>query len=479
MTLPTPLSTRRNFLKTTAATALLAGGFPLMSLAQEQAVNALKIPALDTGRLENGTRVYDLTMQKSTTEFYKGYQTPTFGLNGSYLGPTLRMKDGEPVRINVTNTLGEPSTLHWHGMHLPAKMDGGPHQIIRDGETWSPEFGVRQKAATLWYHAHLMGKTAEHVWHGLAGQVWIDDAESEALALPRSYGVDDIPLVLQDRNFTRSGDMPYTAGRRDMMMGLFGNTPLTNGTLAAYFDATTDKLRLRLHNASNASFYYLGFDNDQPFLQIASDGGLLETPVEMNRLLLGPAERGEIVVDLKAGQKITLRNFSNGQPFAFLEIRAADTLTASPAVPQKLAQIAWLDPKDAVKTRRFDMETRMGPGMMFGGGMHTINGKSMDINRIDETVQRDTTEIWEIRNVANMPHVWHMHDVQFQILNRNGKPPAANERARKDTVTLRGGEVVRLIMRFEDYADPDSPFMYHCHILEHEDAGMMGQFVVV
>ncbi len=472
---------RRNFLKTGASGILVLGaaGLPLAAFAQPAgAINALKIPALDAGRIDGGVRVYDLTVQNGTTEFFTGYQTRTSGINGSYLGPILKMRDGEDVRINVANTMDEPTTLHWHGMHLPAKMDGGPHQIVPAGETWSPEFTVKQKAASLWYHAHFLHKTSEHVWRGIAGMVYIDDAETDALDLPKEYGVNDIPVVLQDRDFARDGSMDYTSGRMDVMMGKTGNVPLTNGTIAAYFDATTDRVRLRILNGSNASFYYLGFDDNRNFKQIATDGGLLEKPVGMNRLLLGPGERGEIVVELTAGETVTLLNASNAA-FKFLEIRAADTLASTPALPETLTSIDWIDPKEAVKTRRFDMETRMGPAMMFGGKVHTINGKEMDINRIDETVKSGDTEIWDIRNVSSMPHIFHVHDVQFQILDRNGQPPAANEKGRKDVVTLRGNESVRVIMRFEDYADPDSPFMYHCHILEHEDAGMMGQFIVV
>jgi len=470
---------RRNFLKTTTAATILAG-FPLTVRAQSsEAVNALNIPPQDVGRLEDGVRIYDLTMQNGLNRFFDGYETVTSGINGAYLGPTLRMQDGETVRLNVSNTLGEPSTLHWHGMHLPAKMDGGPHQIVKDGETWSPEFVIKQKAASLWYHPHLMGKTAEHVWRGMAGMIWINDAETEGLDLPVEYGVDDIPLVLQDRNFDRNAQMEYAPSRHNMMMGMTGATPLANGTVAPYFDVTTTRLRLRILNGSNASFYYLGLDNDQVFHQIASDGGLLEMPVEMTRLLLGPAERAEIVVDLTAGQVVNLMNYAGATAFSFVELRGADSMNGSADLPAKLTDIAWINPADAVKTRRFDMETTMGMGSMLGGNMHTINGVAMDPDVINETVKMGDVEIWEISNQSNMPHVFHMHDVQFQIVDRNGQPPADNEKARKDVVLLRRGEVVRIVMRFEDYADPDTPFMYHCHILEHEDAGMMGQFVVV
>jgi len=476
-----PQISRRSFLRTTAGALAFAGAFPLNTRAQQrEAIEPLRIPPEYTGRMEGNIRAFDLEMQNGTQAFFPQWQTPTSGINGPFLGPTLRTHNGEKVRLNVTNSLEETSTLHWHGMHLPARMDGGPHQVVPVGETWSPEIEIRQKAATLWYHPHLLGKTAEHVWRGLAGMVWIDDAETDALDLPRTYGVDDIPLVLQDRDFSRKGRMDYDPGRMDMMMGMVGRVPLSNGTVEPFIEAKTSKIRLRILNGSNASFYQLGFEDGRSFQQIASDGGLLESPVTLDSLLLGPAERAEIVVDVSDGQLVRLVNQVNSAKFLWLEIRPGKAMVASADIPESLTRIDWLDPKDSVKTRRFDMETRMGPAMMFGGGKtHTINGKVMDMGRIDETVKRGDTEIWEIRNLAGMLHVFHMHDVQFQILDRNGQPPAANERGRKDTVLLRSGETVRIIMRFEDYADPDSPFMYHCHILEHEDAGMMGQFVVV
>jgi FtsP/CotA-like multicopper oxidase with cupredoxin domain len=487
--------TRRNFLKSTTASAVVLGGiaayWPRSGFAQPTGgmTNVLKIPPLEAGHNEDGVQVYDLTMQNGITEFFEGYQTPTSGINGSYLGPTLKIRDGSDIRINVTNNLGEPSTLHWHGVHLPARMDGGPHQVVRDGQTWSPEFTVKQKAATLWYHPHLMGKTAEHVWRGMAGVIIVEDAETDALPLPNTYGVDDIPLVMQDRVLTRDGRMDYNLSMHSRMMGMVGNIPFANGTYAPYFEATTTKLRLRLHNGSNASTYNLAFDNGQSFQQIATDGGLLEEPVELNFLQLATAERAEIIVDLTPGQTLTLNNMAvggggennNAAAFPILEIRAAKDLSTSDDVPESLTKMEWLHEADAVKTRVFNLEMQMGMGRMMSGGgnSHSINGKVMDMARIDEVVTLGDTEIWELRNVSMMPHPFHMHDVQFQILDRNGHPPAANEHGRKDVVMVNPNEVVRIIMRFEDYADPNAPFMYHCHILEHEDAGMMGQFVVV
>ena len=440
--------TRRNFLKSTAASAVVLGGvavyWPRSSFAQPTGgmTNVLKIPPLETGRDQDGVQVYDLTMQNSVTEFFEGYQTPTSGINGSYLGPTLKVRDGSAIRFNITNDLEEPSTLHWHGMHLPARMDGGPHQVVAVGETWASEFTIKQKAASLWYHPHLMHKTAEQVWAGMAGMVIVEDTESDALPLPNDYGIDDVPLVLQDRTFTRDGRMDYKLSMHSRMMGMVGNIPFANGTYAPYFEATTTKLRLRILNGSNASTYNLALDNGASFMQIATDGGFLEAPVELKLLQLAPAERAEIIVDLVAGENVTLVNVAigggsggmmagennNAPGNPFLEIRPATSLTQSLDLPTRLTTMEWLNEADAVKTRVFTLEMKMGMAAMMGGGnAPRINGKVMDLDYIDEVVNLGDTEIWELRNVSGMPHPFHMHDVQFQILDRNGKPPAANE----------------------------------------------------
>ncbi|MEQ8192912.1 MAG: multicopper oxidase domain-containing protein [Rhodospirillales bacterium] len=479
----------------TAATAGLLGGLPLLSSAAAKALpNELKIPALDKGTVRNGSRMFDLHLQKGNTQFLaKGAPTPTLGINGGFLGPTLSMRNGEKVVLNVTNRIGEPSTLHWHGFHLPAKHDGGPHQVIENGATWSPAFEIKQKAATFWYHSHMHHKTGEQVYRGLAGLIVVEDEESLSLDLPKTYGVDDIPLIIQDRAFNRDGSFRYVSSMHDVMMGMQGDTILVNGTVNPFLRAKTQKIRFRILNGSNARFYTLGFSDGRRFQQIATDGSFLPGPVETDRIVLAPAERAQIVVDIaNDGRPLKLINLSGetqgggmmgamaSRRFDILEIRPDGVLTNSPAVPGKLPELPRLRAQDAVKTRRFVLAMGMGPGMMMGGGgRFTINGRAMDMKRIDETVKLGDTEIWEIRNDSPMTHPFHIHDIQFQILDRNGKPPAPGERGLKDTVRVHGGETVRVIARFEDYADPDRPYMYHCHILEHEDAGMMGQFVVV
>jgi len=449
----------------------------------------LVISKVLTGEIRDGVRTYDLSLQKGISQFFDGVNTPTLGINGAYLGPTLKMRAGEVVQMNVTNKIGEPSTLHWHGFHLPASSDGGPHQVIGEGETWSTTFTVKQRASMFWYHSHMVPRTGPQVYQGLAGLIYVDDEETSRLDLPDEYGVDDIPLILQDRAFNADGSFLYSTSMPSIMMGMRGNVLLVNGAVWPYFEARTNKVRLRLLNGSNARFYTIGFDDGRTFQQIGSDGGLLESPFETAQITLAPAERAQIIVDLSDGRPVRLRTFATpgggmmmdrmmgeGLAFEVLDIRPNAQRAKSPEIPERLINLDQPDPTKAVRTRRFVLE--MSGMMMMDGGSFTINGKTMDMNRIDETVRVNTTEIWQIENTSMMPHPLHIHDVQFRILERNGVPPAPGEMGLKDTVVVSPRESVKLLLSFSDYTDQDRAYMYHCHILEHEDAGMMGQFVV-
>lgn len=451
----------------------------------------LAIPQLLEGNVQEGIRNIDLNLGSQVSQFVDGVDTPTFGINGPYLGPTLKLRAGSNIRLNVHNNIGQLSTLHWHGMHVPAKADGGPHQVIENGGSWHPEFEVRQQASTLWYHSHMMPRTGFQVYHGLAGMIIVEDENASRLDLPQDYGVDDVPLILQDRRFGTNGAFVYATSMHDRMMGMKGNILLVNGTINPHFVARTNSLRLRVLNGSNSRFYTLAFSDNRQFHQIASDGGLLERPYMINAITLAPAERAELVVDISDGKAVKLQSTTPSQggmmgggmmnmmmggdeDFDVLEIRPDENRRRSISLPKKLVTLADPDPTRAIRTRSFTL----GMGMMMGAGAMTINGQSMDKNRINETVAIGTEEVWVIDNPTMMPHPFHIHDVQFRILDRNGKPPTTGERGNKDTVVVNSNERVRLLLGFSDYADPDTPYMYHCHNLEHEDAGMMGQFTV-
>jgi len=441
--------------------------------------NRLAVPPLADSEFDaEGRRVFTLTAEPGEREFRPGESTETWGFNGSYLGPTLRATRGEEVRVDFENGLNEATTVHWHGMHLPAEADGGPHQMVEPGESWTPSWEVDQSAATLWYHPHMMGETEEHVYRGLAGMFILDDAEEAELDLPRRYGVDDIPVIVQDKRFAEDGSLVEDDRER---LGILGDTLLVNGTYGPYLDASTERVRLRLLNGSTARTYGFGFSDGRDFAVIATDGGLLERPAELDRIQLSPGERAEIVVTMDPRERVVLRSYppdlepgsetsrkdGGEDSFDVLQLRAAAQLDPSPALPDELVDVSELDPGDAAETREFELRS------------DRINGEEMDMERIDTVVTKDTTEIWEVENGHGTPHTFHVHDVRFQVLDVDGEDPPPELSGWKDTIQLPPGVRVRLIMAFEDYADPDSPYMYHCHFLRHEDEGMMAQFVVV
>ena len=437
----------------------------------------LAIPALNQGTLDGaGNRVFELEADESSSEFLPGKGTPTWGYNGHYLGPTLRAERGDRVKVRFLNHLGGATTVHWHGMHLPARADGNPHQLVEPGHTWEPEWTIDQPAATLWYHPHPHGKTQDHVYNGLAGLFVIDD--DRHVSLPHKYGVDDIPVIVQDKRLSADGRMSLDDDGSPV--GVLGHTIMVNGTVGPYQKVATERVRLRLLNASNARIYNFGFDDNRQFMLVGTDGGLLERPVATTRTQLSPGERAEIVAEMSPETKTVLKSYppdlnsvvapsavGGGDTFEVLQLRADSSLAQSPRVPEKLADLPRATAEGAVKTRTFQLEGR------------TINGQRMDMNRIDHAVEVGTSEVWEVRNRNPFPHNFHVHDVQFRVLSIDGHAPPAEVAGRKDTIYLSPRHTYRLLLRFEDYTDPSTPYMFHCHLLLHEDEGMMGQFVVV
>jgi len=220
----------------------------------------LIIPPLNEGVLKDGIRHYDMQVTQNEHIFFDGYKTKTYGINTSYLGETIKLTNKEKVSINYTNNLDETITMHGHGMHVPAAMDGGPHQEINPNQTWRSRFEIRQGAATLWYHSHAMHQTGPQVYQGLAGMFILEDSASESSDLPKDYGVDDIPCTIQDRRFNRDGSLSYMSQMPDHMMGMMGSTMLVNGVVRPVLKAQKTLLRLRLHNGSNARSYQFAFN---------------------------------------------------------------------------------------------------------------------------------------------------------------------------------------------------------------------------
>ncbi len=507
---------RRKFIQLVGAGAF-GSAFSQFAFGQTP-YNELKIPPLLVGENTTGVEKYALKVQSGESRFLSGLTTPTIGVNGNYLGPTVRFAQGSNVAVNIDNSLDEVTTLHWHGLHVPANVDGGPAQEIASGTQRQVAFNIMQKAGTFWYHSHRLNKTGEQVYHGMAGMVIIDDQESSALELPATYGVDDIPLIVQDRRFNSDGTFRYISMHRDVMTGVFGDTVLVNGTVSPIFSPTTTLVRFRLLNAANARTFNFAFDDQRSFHVIASDGGLLGQGVKLRNLELAPSERAEILVDFSDGEPANLLSLpiAANSPFApqgmmrnmhpldtdamqILAVVPQSDLSRSTDIPAALSEIHRLSPQQADRVRDFVLSMPMGMGMRMRGNQSAgsrnsgrgrsgmmgnmgseflINGRAMDMARIDERVPVGSTEIWRIRNDSMMTHPFHLHHGQFQILDRDGIAPAAHELGYKDTVRVAPGSTVRFIMKFENFPDANTTYMYHCHILEHEDNGMMGQFTV-
>lgn len=439
----------------------------------------LPVPRLDTGVVDrDGVRRFAVTARAGTTEVVAGVQTPTWGYDGSILGPTLRARRGDVVAVDVTNALPEATTVHWHGMRVPAMFDGGPHQAIEPGATWSPRWPVDQPAATLWYHPHPHGATQRHVYRGLAGFFLVDDGASGTLDLPERYGIDDVPLVIQDRRLRADGTLDETD---DSAFGVLGDVVTVNGMHDVYFDVRTERVRFRILNGSASRLFNLARSDGAPFELIATDGGLLERPARLDRLLLSPGERAEIVLDVRPSQTLSLlalpierqagisdpSKFGFDDSFTILELRTAQALSRSPAPSRTLATVEPVVAAGVQPQRTFTLRWYM------------INGRRMDPGRIDMTIPAGSVEVWSVRNADDWPHNFHVHDVQFQVVSIDGQVPPAELAGWKDTVYTPPGRTYHLAMRFSGQGDPFHPYMFHCHLLHHEDQGMMGQFLVL
>lgn len=447
----------------------------------------LPILRLDPGTVDAaGTRVFALNIGSGTTVFRTGVVAPTLGYNGALLGPALHLRKGERVRVDVRNGLAEPTTVHWHGLDVPAEADGGPHQAIAAGGQWSANFTVVNPASTCWFHPHTHGATGHQVVSGLAGLLIIDDPAVGSAGLPNNWGVDDLALVLQDKRFDASGQIDYTLGASDLQVGYTGDTLLVNGAIAPVFKAPQQWVRLRLLNGCNSRTLTLRLGGNLPLSQVANEAGLLAQPVVRSSVTLVPGERAEVLVNLGAaavGQDLILYagyattgmgmggGGSQGEVAAMtIRVDRAAQPGAMTAVPSTLPAAAPVTaPGNAtVRTIRLDGGTM--------GNRFTLNGRSFDLARIDMVVPAGATEIWTFTNTTMMAHPMHVHGVRMSLLSRNGAAPRAEERGLRDTFNVDSMETVQVAVQTASTPSA-SPLMFHCHILEHEDAGMMGQFI--
>lgn len=537
---------RRDFLKYSVALGV-ASALPLWSRSVFAADRpALPIPDLLTADASNRIQ---LIVQAGQSNF-AGKTATTWGYNGNLLGPAVKLNKGQSVTVDIHNQLAEETTLHWHGLEIPGEVDGGPQGIIPAGGKRSVTFTPDQRAATCWFHPHQHGKTGHQVAMGLAGLVLIEDEEIRKLMLPKQWGIDDVPVIIQDKQFSADGQVDYQLDIMTAAVGWFGDTLLTNGAIYPQHAAPRGWLRLRLLNGCNARSLNIAASDNRPLYVIASDGGLLAEPVKVTELPMLMGERFEVLVDVSDGKAFDLVTLPVSQmgmaiapfdkPHPVMRVQPL-LITASGTLPDTLTSMPSLPLLEGLTVRKLQLSMdpmldMMGMQMLmkkFGGqamaGMdhgkmmghmnndnmdhgnmnhgnmnhgemgnmqhgnmgnmkhggsfdfhnaNRINGQAFDMNKPMFAAAKGQHERLVISGQGDMMlHPFHIHGTQFRILSENGKAPAAHRAGWKDTVRVEGG-VSEVLVKFDHDAPKEHAYMAHCHLLEHEDTGMMLGFTV-
>ncbi len=438
-----------------------------------------------------------------TGALIKGPADTLQSLPVSYLGPVIRLRTGQRVRIRFVNQLDEPTIVHWHGLDVPELADGHPRFAVPGGAERLYEFTVTNRAGLYWYHPHPHMRTAPQVYRGLAGLVIVTDATETGLGLPG--GDNELLCVLQDRRIDARNQFVYaTGGMMAGMNGFLGDRIVINGQAETVREVDTGWVRVRLLNGSNARIYKIGWTNGVGMHLIGSDGGLLERPMAQSTLTLAPGQRADLLVDLSrvtpgadvhmesrpfdaadAGRTMGMMGAAspvpNGAALRLITLRTRRRTAPPFRLPDRLTTL------DASWTVRTDAPVRQVP-LTFRAMQWFIGGRAFEMSDVaaDETVTAGSTHIWEFVNAPTgmgmqAAHPMHLHGRQFRVLSRTGATSntlrdGISDAGWTDTVLVLPGETVRIQIPFSGHK---GLFMYHCHILEHEDMGMMRNFRIV
>lgn len=438
----------------------------------------------------------------------------------SYLGPTLVFNEGDLALFQITNNLpgDTATTVHWHGLNIPAPMDGGPHQVIYNDSTWTPQFTVIDKTQTAWYHTHLMDRTTDQVVRGLAGMILVKNATDPIeLQLPNDYGLNDFPIIIQEKGFLIDSITNIATAVKAGEKPGNGKQTLVNGVVGGYLRVPPEMVRLRILNGSPRKMFNIGLstelNNPTTFAElhmIATGGGYLAAPIIVDSTMMSIGDRREFMVDFSLyanGDTVYMSNLNvpSGASYgttpgkalmAFIvwdPIFPPNPIISVPAtlVPYSLAP----GPIFQSREKHLNGSGGAGPGQGGGGSVWLIDSTGMDLSVINDTVLVNTKESWKIVNNTNKSHPFHIHKVQFQVTEYHGKYGAGNDSmdftfatlppemvGYKDVQLLREYATMTFVARFDSFPSPlqsDQGYMYHCHILTHEDTSMMHQFVVV
>ena len=429
-------------------------------------------PLLPNLSRQPGTVEVALTASPRRLALTPGKTTEAYTFNGSVPGPTLELYEGDHVIVHFRNELPEPTTIHWHGLHIPAVMDGSPLHPVAPGASYDYVFTIKAgTAGTYWYHPHPDVRSGYQIAKGLFGAIIVRARDDPLRAIPEHL------LILSDNRFRSDGSVDFAEpqsvqGQIDEVNGREGDVLFVNGQLLPTVHLRSGEVqRWRVINVAPARVFRLALAG-HTLLHVGSDGGLFELPVEVREIEVANSERVELLVRGTGvpGERVALQTLPYDRYVPQTRPRdwqvARDLLTVvyatesrvvPPAVPTTLRHVAPLDRAAVTATHVIVLSQGL------------INGRMMDMRRVDVHAPLAATEIWEIENVVGMDHPFHLHGFQFQVLERGGKPEPFP--SWKDVVNVRKHESVRIIVRYDDFP---GMWMFHCHILDHEDHGMMG-----
>ena len=399
-----------------------------------------------------------------------------------YLGPVIRLRQGQKVRIWFHNDLPESSIVHWHGLDVPHHADGHPMSAVGTGEVYQYDFEVINRAGLYWFHPHPHGRTGFQVYQGLAGLMVVEDAEEQALDLPK--GDQELFYVLQDRELDEQNQLVYANSNHDWMMGKMGNLLFINGLRPEAQEVKKGSYRVRVLNGSNARFYNLAWSDGRELKIIGTDGGLIDKTETRDNVFMAPAERLDLWVDfsnMAEGETLSLVSApiveGRGEPFDLVQFKVVPGAARTTPCPVDLTPLEILDPSQAANLNNPKVWTLM-PHRQWGW---TLDGTPYDMNGVEDkaVAKLNDIEIWEFDHTkSGMAHPMHLHGSQFQVLERNGtgRFTGTFDLGWKDTVMMLPGDHVKVIKRFGRYP---GRFLIHCHNLEHEDRAMMKNFDIV
>lgn len=449
----------------------------------------LPIPTpLAPTRVDAVADYYDIYEQEADVQLLPGPRTRMLTYNGTFPGPMIVATLDRPAIVTYHNQLAVNTSIHNHGEYVSGDSDGHPNDAILPGTSKTCFYpNTSEKPAddivshTQWFHDHVEHATSFNVYHGLAGLYLFNDPKDAVLGLPS--GPADIPLVITDKLFNADNSLNYPFPGNGSENGVLGDVMLVNGAPQPYLAVERRKYRFRVLNACDARNLELALGSNVPLVIIASEAGFLEQPASARSMFMTPAERYEVIVDFArypVGTHVVLKNLQGGKRTTdlvrFDVVRdAVDTST----VPARLRTIRRIPEAEATVQRRFRFHR--------GNGQWLINGQTFDPNRIDAQPRVGDTEIWTLVNESGgWLHPIHIHLLNFQVLDRNGKPPLPQESGWKETVKLGPNETVRVIMSWPPIPDNGGvvgrfrdAYVFHCHNIEHEDHDMMMQIKVV